>query len=85
MFPEKDLELVLLFADRLTERDQRRCLPHLVHTVRTMLGDQGLASLCQIQDQRIDHATNRLVDQPPVRQLRVLSARGFEVVCEDTH
>ena len=50
-----------------------------------MLCDQGPASLCQIRNQRIDHATNRFVDQPPVHQFRVLPAHGLEVAREDTH
>ncbi|UCW44482.1 hypothetical protein [Pseudomonas phage PPAT] len=55
---------------RCRERDERRRGTHIVDTLRRNFSNAGTRGAYQIDDQRVDDATNRFVDQAPAADVR---------------
>ena len=77
---EKALEYTRLFTHWFGERHQRRRCTHVVDTLRRNLGDARARGGNQIDNQRIDDAADRLVDQAPATHLR---ERGLRLTAVD--
>ena len=83
-FPQKLLELPMLLQQGCAETDQRGAVPpHLVDAPPVSGADGGAARLQQVRRLTVDHHADRLVDDPPPRQVGPAGAHRLALLAEE--
>src|SRR6185436_1668522 len=60
-------------------------MPDIFYPARTMFRDKDAAGFCQVRNQRVDHASDRFMNQAAVQKYRILFFDDLQMPRENPH